>query len=145
MTLASLHCPPGRGLWGRLLHCPLCRRKAECLRLWDFIRLAWERQWVAPFFHRLRVHPLVITLGTMAIYRGVAFAMTKAQAFTHFPTEFTDRLIRLFAHVGCHQLQINTSNGETLKDAKRHPERHKKLVVRVWGWGGRNRRRKPGS
>lgn len=42
----------------------------------------------------LRVHPFVITLGTMAIYRGLAFVMTKAQAFTHFPAEFTDGLIR---------------------------------------------------
>ncbi len=42
----------------------------------------------------LRVHPFVITLGTMAIYRGVAFVLTKAQAFTHFPAEFTDGLIR---------------------------------------------------
>lgn len=42
----------------------------------------------------LRVHPFVITLGTMAIYRGLAFVMTKAQAYTHFPPEFTDGLIR---------------------------------------------------
>jgi len=42
----------------------------------------------------LKVHPFVITLGTMAIFRGVAFVMTKAQAYTHFPTEFTDGLIR---------------------------------------------------
>jgi ribose/xylose/arabinose/galactoside ABC-type transport system permease subunit len=42
----------------------------------------------------LRVHPFVITLGTMAIYRGIAFVMTKAQAFTHFPPQFTDGLIR---------------------------------------------------
>jgi ribose transport system permease protein len=42
----------------------------------------------------LRVHPFVITLGTMAIFRGVAFVMTKAQAYTHFPTQFTDGLIR---------------------------------------------------
>lgn len=42
----------------------------------------------------LRVHPFVITLGTMAIYRGIAFVMTKAQAYTHFPAEFTDGLIR---------------------------------------------------
>jgi len=45
-------------------------------------------------------------------------------------------LIRLFAYVGCQQLQINTLNVETLKDAKRHPERHRNLVVRVWGWSG---------
>jgi ribose transport system permease protein len=42
----------------------------------------------------LRVHPFVITLGTMAIYRGLAFVMTRAQAFTHFPAGFTDGLIR---------------------------------------------------
>ena len=42
----------------------------------------------------LRVHPFVITLGTMAIFRGIAFVMTKAQAYTHFPAQFTDGLIR---------------------------------------------------
>ncbi len=42
----------------------------------------------------LRVHPFVITLGTMAIYRGLAFVMTKAQAYTHFPAQFTDGFIR---------------------------------------------------
>jgi ribose transport system permease protein len=42
----------------------------------------------------LRVHPFVITLGTMAIYRGIAFVMTKAQAFTDFPPQFTDGFIR---------------------------------------------------
>jgi ribose/xylose/arabinose/galactoside ABC-type transport system permease subunit len=42
----------------------------------------------------LRIHPFVVTLGTMAIYRGVAFVMTKAQAYTGFPSEFTDGLIR---------------------------------------------------
>lgn len=45
-------------------------------------------------------------------------------------------LIRLFARAGCQQLQINTLNVGTLQDALRHPERHKNLVVRVWGWSG---------
>src|ERR1039458_5742653 len=45
-------------------------------------------------------------------------------------------LIRLFAAVGCQQLQINTLNVESLKDAQLHPEQHKNLVVRVWGWSG---------
>jgi len=45
-------------------------------------------------------------------------------------------LIRLFAYAGCQQLQINTLNVETLKDAKLHPEQHRNLVVRVWGWSG---------
>jgi ribose/xylose/arabinose/galactoside ABC-type transport system permease subunit len=42
----------------------------------------------------LRVHPFVITLGTMAIYRGIAFVMTKAQSYTQFPAQFTDGFIR---------------------------------------------------
>lgn len=33
----------------------------------------------------LRVHPFVITLGTMAIYRGIAFVTTKGQAIIDFP------------------------------------------------------------
>jgi formate C-acetyltransferase len=45
-------------------------------------------------------------------------------------------LVRLFAASGCQQLQINTLNVDTLKDAKAHPERHRNLVVRVWGWSG---------
>lgn len=45
-------------------------------------------------------------------------------------------LIRSFAQTGCQQLQLNTLNVETLKDARRHPERHRNLIVRVWGWSG---------
>jgi pyruvate-formate lyase len=45
-------------------------------------------------------------------------------------------LVRTFAQLGCQQLQLNTVNVETLRDAKRHPERHKNLIVRVWGWSG---------
>jgi len=45
-------------------------------------------------------------------------------------------LIRLFASVGCQQLQINTLNVAALKEAQLHPELHKNLVVRVWGWSG---------
>lgn len=45
-------------------------------------------------------------------------------------------LIRAFAQTGCQQLQLNTLNVETLKDARIHPERHRNLIVRVWGWSG---------
>ncbi len=45
-------------------------------------------------------------------------------------------LIRTFAEEGGQQLQLNALNVETLRDAKRHPERHKNLIVRVWGWSG---------
>jgi formate C-acetyltransferase len=44
--------------------------------------------------------------------------------------------IRVFVESGCQQMQLNTLNVETLRDAQRHPERHKNLVVRVWGWSG---------
>jgi formate C-acetyltransferase len=45
-------------------------------------------------------------------------------------------LVAAFASLGCQQLQLNTLNVEQLADAKKHPERHRNLVVRVWGWSG---------
>jgi formate C-acetyltransferase len=45
-------------------------------------------------------------------------------------------LVAAFARLGCQQLQLNTLNVEQLLDAKEHPERHRNLVVRVWGWSG---------
>ncbi|MFH1616644.1 MAG: pyruvate formate lyase family protein [Planctomycetota bacterium] len=45
-------------------------------------------------------------------------------------------LIRIFAQLGCQQMQLNTLNRERLLDAKAHPERHRDLIVRVWGWSG---------
>lgn len=41
----------------------------------------------------LRVHPFIITLGTMAIYRGIAFVSTKGQSVGAFPQEFRDLLL----------------------------------------------------
>jgi formate C-acetyltransferase len=48
----------------------------------------------------------------------------------------TAMLVRTFAQLGCQQLQLNALNAATLLDAKAHPERHKNLIVRVWGWSG---------
>jgi formate C-acetyltransferase len=45
-------------------------------------------------------------------------------------------LVRTFARLGCQQLQLNALNADTLLDAKTHPEEHRDLVVRVWGWSG---------
>jgi pyruvate-formate lyase len=45
-------------------------------------------------------------------------------------------LVRIFAQLGCQQLQLNSLNLETLLDAKAHPEKYKNLIVRVWGWSG---------
>ncbi|MBA4146947.1 MAG: ABC transporter permease [Verrucomicrobia bacterium] len=41
----------------------------------------------------LKVHPFIITLGTMAIFRGIAFVATKGQSIGGFPQSFRD-LIR---------------------------------------------------
>ena len=45
-------------------------------------------------------------------------------------------LVKFFIERGGHQMQINTINRETLLDAQKHPERHRHLIVRVWGWSG---------
>ncbi len=40
----------------------------------------------------LRVHPFIITLGTMAIYRGIAFVITKGQSIGSFPEAFRNMI-----------------------------------------------------
>jgi formate C-acetyltransferase len=45
-------------------------------------------------------------------------------------------LVRTFAQLGCQQLQLNSLNAAILLDAKAHPEAHRDLIVRVWGWSG---------
>ena len=46
------------------------------------------------------------------------------------------RLVKLFVQNGGHQLQLNAIDRDTLLDAQKHPEDHKNLIVRVWGWSG---------
>jgi pyruvate-formate lyase len=48
----------------------------------------------------------------------------------------TAMLVRIFTQLGCQQLQLNSLNLATLLDAQVHPEKHKNLIVRVWGWSG---------
>ncbi|MBO5744958.1 MAG: pyruvate formate-lyase [Clostridia bacterium] len=45
-------------------------------------------------------------------------------------------LVKTFISLGGHQLQLNAINREVLLDAQKHPELHKNLIVRVWGWSG---------
>jgi formate C-acetyltransferase len=45
-------------------------------------------------------------------------------------------LVKTFITLGGHQLQLNTVSREKLLDAKKHPEKYKHLIVRVWGWSG---------
>lgn len=46
-------------------------------------------------------------------------------------------MIAEFIRRGGHQLQLNTIDGNLLREAQKHPENHRNLVVRVWGWSGR--------
>ena len=43
-------------------------------------------------------------------------------------------LVKSFIDRGGHQLQLNTVNLEKMLDAQIHPENHRQLVVRIWGW-----------
>ncbi len=44
------------------------------------------------------------------------------------------QFVRAFAELGCQQLQLNTVVLDDLLDAQHHPELHRNLIVRVWGW-----------
>ncbi len=46
------------------------------------------------------------------------------------------QLVKFFILRGGHQLQLNTINRDVLLDALAHPENHRNLIVRVWGWSG---------
>ena len=43
-------------------------------------------------------------------------------------------LVKTFVDNGGHQMQLNAVNTELMKDAQKHPENHRQLVVRIWGW-----------
>lgn len=43
-------------------------------------------------------------------------------------------LVKAYIDMGGHQMQLNAVNTERLKDAQQHPEKHRQLVVRIWGW-----------
>lgn len=46
------------------------------------------------------------------------------------------QLLKYFIKLGNQQLQLNVLDKNTLEDAILHPENHKNLIVRVWGWSG---------
>jgi len=46
------------------------------------------------------------------------------------------QLVKFFIDSGGHQLQLNAINRDRLKDAQAHPDDHRNLIVRVWGWSG---------
>lgn len=44
--------------------------------------------------------------------------------------------VKSYMDIGGHQLQLNAVNRETMLEAQKHPESHRGLIVRVWGWSG---------
>lgn len=43
-------------------------------------------------------------------------------------------LVQTYIRMGGHQLQLNATNAEVLRDAQKNPQNYKNLIVRVWGW-----------
>ena len=43
-------------------------------------------------------------------------------------------LVKAYIDMGGHQLQLNAVSTQLMKDAQIHPESHRQLVVRIWGW-----------
>ena len=43
-------------------------------------------------------------------------------------------LVKSFIDMGGHQMQLNAVNTKLMEDAQAHPEQHRQLVVRIWGW-----------
>lgn len=46
----------------------------------------------------------------------------------------TALFVRAFILKGGHQLQLNAVNVDEMKHAQEHPEEHRSLIVRIWGW-----------
>ena len=44
------------------------------------------------------------------------------------------RLVKYFIDRGGHQLQLNTVDPDAMREAQKHPECYRNLVVRIWGW-----------
>ena len=72
------------------------------------------------------------------IYNGGPITLELADAVFADPDSLRKvaMLVRTVAQIGCQQVQINTVNLATLMDAQKHPENHRNLIVRVWGWSG---------
>ena len=51
----------------------------------------------------LQLHPFIITLGTMSLFRGLAFVTTKAQSIGQFHPAFVDGFISRKLDIGGHQ------------------------------------------
>ena len=73
---------------------------------------------------------------TKAINGGPLTLELHQSSFTADGNKKIAALVKSFIDLGGHQLQLNSVSRETLLDAKRNPDGHKSLIVRVWGWSG---------
>ncbi len=78
------------------------------------------------------------TLDYSRLCNGGPITLEVTPAYFRSPeaVEKTIALIHAFIRTGCQQLQMNTLDPAVLRDAQKHPERHRDLIVRVWGWSG---------
>ena len=96
---------------------------------------------VAPMTRSQGVLSLFHTFGKLnykKLINGGPITMELADAYFKEPEalEKTVLLVRSFVNSGNQQLQLNTLNPDRLRDAQKHPENYRDLVVRVWGWSG---------
>jgi hypothetical protein len=79
----------------------------------------------------LRVHPFIITLGGMAIYRGFAFVFTKGQSIGSFPAGFRD-FVRFEVGDGLSFVPLGTWVAPTLNvDVGRYSEGDANPIART--------------
>ena len=103
-----------------------------------------------PFSANLSPSPGIVTDGLFSLFRSyskidyrricnggpITIELADAVFRNEESIQKVAMLIRVFARLGCQQLQLNSINAATLQDAKLHPELHRNLIVRVWGWSG---------
>ena len=73
---------------------------------------------------------------TKAINGGPLTLELHQSSFTADGNKKIAALVKSFIDLGGHQLQLNAVNRDTLLEAKKNPDEHKSLIVRVWGWSG---------
>ena len=96
---------------------------------------------VAPMTRSQGVFSLFHTFSKLdykKLVNGGPITLELADSYFNDPEalEKTTLLIRSFVNSGNQQLQLNTLNPDRLRDAQKHPENYRDLVVRVWGWSG---------
>ena len=95
----------------------------------------------APGVRANGIFSILKTYGTLdynKLCNGGPITLEFSPAYFRTPeaTEKTVGFLRAFVSSGCQQIQMNVLDRETLLDAQAHPERHRDLIVRVWGWSG---------